>query len=142
MSENRRTILTNLKTLLSNVTGVTTVKRSYMPVDILNYKEADLPLVNLIEPPEEAWQETTSQHAVQLLDIDLKIHFVSWAEDPSATYETLTKNIRDAIGADFELGGAASACWVVEVSKIDGQMPVYNYGMVLRCKYWLNQKTT
>jgi len=145
MSENRRSVLSNLATIMGTVTGVVTVARSTMPIDILNYKEAELPLLNIVEPEEDTWTDSTSQRAVMVLEVSLQVWFVHWGEDPLAspnTYQSIMKAIRDKIGANFTLNNSASGVWVIKVSKIAGEFPVYSYGIDLRLKYYLDQQRT
>ena len=49
MAENRRDVLSGLETIIGEITSVTTVVRSYKAIDITNYKEADLPIINIKE---------------------------------------------------------------------------------------------
>jgi len=142
MAENRRDVLSGLETIIDAISEVTTTVRTYAPVDILNYKEAEMPLVNIIEPGEDTYQDMTSHRAIMSLGVVLKVWFVSWAEVPTSTYETLMKEIRDAIGANFTLGGAVDAAWVDGVTEISGEMPVYNYGISMQVRYYLNAAAT
>ena len=143
MTENRRDILAELKTVLEEITVVKTVVRSHMFIDITQYASAQLPLINMLEPSESAEQELTDRRATQLLEgPQLRVHFVEWAEIPSAAYEALVKAIRDKIGVKFKLNNKAIACWVKTISKTDGLMPVYFFDIELRLMYCLNQQDT
>ena len=139
---NRRDLLSTLKTALESVSGVTSVVRSYADIDILIYKSTELPLINVVEPLEDNFGEETARHSMQFLDLKLKVWFVSWAEVPTSTYETLMKNIRDKLGAEFTLSQTATACWITSIEKLEGEMPVYNFEMSLRAKYHLDQQST
>lgn len=141
MTLNRRDALATLKTKLEEISEVKTVVRSYMEIDITNYKTADLPLINIIEPAEEAEEQMTSMRAIMELLVRLKVWFVDWAEDPDVTiYETLIKKIRDKIGANFKLDNTVTGVWVLDVSLVDGELPVYNIEIGLAMKYYLSQQ--
>lgn len=143
MSENRRDVLANLKTALEAVPGVTTVVRTYTPLDLpALYSESDLPLIELQEPDESDENEMTGRRAIAFLAVEAIVHFVDWDGTPDSTYETLMKNIRDAIGNDFNLNGKSVATWITGVTKIDGELPLYFYGLTFNCEYYLNQLST
>ena len=142
MAENRRDVLSGLETIISEITSVTTVVRSYKAIDITNYKEADLPLINIIEPAEDTHQDMTSHRAIMLLDVELKVWFVSWAESSADAYETLMKGIRDKIGANFTLDDTVDAAWIDSVTEISGEMPVYSYGISMQIHYYLDATST
>ena len=142
MADNRRDVLSGLETIIDEISEVTTVVRSYREVDILNYKEAELPLVNIIEPDEDTYQDMTSNRAIMSLGVMVKVWFVSWAEVPTSTYETLMKKIRDKIGANFTLDDTVDAAWIDSVTAIEGEMPVYNYGISMQIRYYLNATAT
>jgi len=144
-SQNRRTILAALKTILEELapTYITTVVRTYTEIDITNYLTADLPLIEIQEPEESAETEMTNRRSIQNLEATLRVWFVDWAEDPDATiYETLMKQIRDKIGAQFKLDNSAIADWVGAIPKLCGEMPVWNFSMGLLLRYYLNQQAT
>lgn len=141
MADNRRDILSNLATVV-DITEVTTVVRSYVAVDILNYKEAELPLINIIEPAEDTDQDMTSHRQIMSLEVALRVWFVSWAEIPTGTYETLVKEIRDAIGANFNLDDALDAVWIDSISIVEGELPVYHFDMSLLTRYYLDAQNT
>lgn len=142
MADNRRDVLSGLETIIDEISEVTTVKRSYREINILNYKEEDLPLVNIFEPAEDTHQDMTSHRSIMLLNIMLRVWFVSWAEDSADAYETLMKKIRDKIGANFTLGGTVDAAWIDSVTSIEGEMPVYSYGISMQIRYYLNAQAT
>jgi len=142
MAENRRAILSALKTLLESVTGVTTVVRSYGELDVAQYQASDLPLIEIEEPSESTDEDSTGRRAIMLLEAKLKVWFVDWNDIPQSTYETLMKNIRDDVGSGFTVSGSAVACWITVVSPIKGELPVFNFEMSLRLKYYLNQLNT
>jgi len=142
MAENRRTLLANLETALGTVTGITTVLRHYINLDITQYAEAELPLVAIKEPAEENDQELTGRRAMVTLDLNIRLYFVSWGIAPTGTYETLMKSIRDKIGGDFNLTSSSVATWVTDVSAIDGDMPLYFVDIGLRSLYYLKQQAT
>ena len=148
-SQNRRTILAALKTILEELapTYITTVVRTYTEIDITNYLTADLPLIEIQEPEESAETEMTNRRSIQNLEVNLRVWFVDWAEDPDATiYETLMKQIRDKVGSKFALCvdsvPSAIANWVGRVSKVEGEMPVWHFTMDLILRYYLNQQAT
>jgi len=140
MAENRRDILSYLKTLLESVVGVTTVVRTFKDIDITNYNENELSLIQIKEPSESSKEEMTSMRAIQDLEVQLKIFFVVWGENPTTAYETLTKNIRDKIGNDFKLGNYAIKILIEDISLIDGEIPLYWYFINLDIEYYLNQR--
>ncbi|MHA1386760.1 MAG: hypothetical protein ACTSR3_23640, partial [Candidatus Helarchaeota archaeon] len=129
-----------LATIVDNISEVKTVVRSYLDIDVVNYKESELPLVNIREPSEESYESMTSQRSIMDLKIVLRVYFVSWNETPTTTYETLVKKIRDAIGENFTLNGKASGTWVDTISALDGNLPVYFFDIELTCRYYLNEK--
>lgn len=139
---NRRDALAGLKTTLEELAPATiiTVVRTYTEIDITEYNRADLPLIEIQEPEEDADTEMTGQRSIQNLMVKLKVWFFDWAVDPDATiYEALMKAIRDKIGANFKVGNTVIACWVGRISKIGGEMPVWNFETDLVMKYYLNQ---
>jgi ERCC4-related helicase len=152
MAFNRRDILSNLKTILEGVTGITTVVRSYglnavearanEGMDISQYASTDLPLIDINEPMESADEELTSRRSVMFLETYLRVWFVDWNDQPQTTYETLMKRIRDAIGNNFTVNSTATACWVISVSAISGELPLFYYDIGLRLKYYLDQTAT
>lgn len=144
MALNRRDILAQLETILGTTTGIQTVVRSYGEegIDITQYAEADLPLIDIIEPAEDNDEEMTSRRSVQFLDTVLRVHFVDWNDDVQSTYETHVKNIRDKLGAGFKVNDTATACWVVAISRVLGEVPVWFLEMELRVKYYLDQQNT
>jgi len=142
MAENRRSILSNLETALGNVSGVNTVLRFYTNLDVTQYTEAELPLIAVKEPGEENDTEMTGRRAMVSIDLMIRLYFVTWGINPTSTYETLVKNIRDEIGEDFHLNNKSVATWVTSVSDIDGDMPLYSVDIGLRCLYYQNQQAT
>ena len=147
---NRRDILSSLKTILESVDGIITVVRSYginttktranEGIDITQYSSTDLPLIDMNEPPEPTDEESTARHSVMLLDIELRVWFVDWTDQPQSSYETLMKNIRNKIGDNFKVNNTATACWVTDISDIKGELPLFYYDITLRVKYYLDQR--
>lgn len=143
MTENRRTLLASLKTVLEAVTGITTVVRHYAEVlDVSKYKEADMALIAIHEPSEVAEEELTSMRAMQWLEIKLRVYFMDWELVVGATYETLLKNIRDAIGADPRLNSSTVFTYVGSISAVEGEMPLYSFTVELKSRYYLDQTST
>lgn len=145
MAQNRRTILAALKTILEELSPayVKTVVRTYTEIDITNYLTADLPLIEIQEPAEDSDEEMTSRRSIRNLEVVLRVWFFDWAEDPDTViYETLMKQIRDKIGAEFKIDNTAIADWVGSVSVIAGEMPVWNFSMALILRYYLDQQAT
>lgn len=135
-------ILSAMADIFSEVVGVETVTRSFKDADVSGYDEADLPLVEIQEPWESPDVEATGRRQVMLLDVKIRIWFANWCEEPNLVYEGLLKAIRDTVGSNFNLNGTATACWVTEVSKVEGETPLYHFDITLRTKYWLNQQET
>ena len=142
MALNRRTILANLKTVLSEITEVKTVVRSFVDLDIKKYSETELPLISIREPAESPDDELVSMRAMQNLELKLRIYFVYWDAFPLSSYETLTKAIRDKIGSNFTLNSSATKVLVTTVSEIRGEIPLYDFDIVVDIKYYLNQTLT
>lgn len=142
MSLNRRAALAQLATNLGAVAEVMTVVRHYAELDITQYTEAELPLIGIKEPGESPDEEMTSMRAVMNLETKLRVYFVCWGINPTATYETLVKAIRDKIGSDFTLTLTATKSLVTDISEIDGEMPLYFFDMDISIKYYLNQQAT
>jgi len=142
VQQNRRALLTQLAAnlTLGLISEVVTVVRSYMPLEISNYASTDLPLIEIQEMDEEIAEDMISQRQMRSIDIVLRVWFVSWAETPAAAYETLMKNIRNTIAADFTLSGKATECRVGSVSKPAGEMPLYSFEIGLRVHYYLDEK--
>lgn len=151
MALNRRAALAKLKTILEEITEIKTVVRSYggrtvrgagdlESFDITSYTSAQLPLIEIQEPAEDTEQQNTSMRAIMALECTLKLWFVSWAEIPTSAYETLIKKIRDKIGANFKLDNTVTGIWVIEISLVSGELPVYNIEIELAMKYYLNQQ--
>lgn len=143
MSENRRDLLANLKIALEAVTGVTTVVRHYAEeLDVSKYKERDMPLIAIHEPSEAAEEELTSMRAMMWLEVSLKVYFMDWELVVGSTYETLLKNIRDAIGADPRLNSSTVFTYVGDISAVIGEMPLYSFTIELKSRYYLDQTST
>lgn len=151
MALNRRAALAMLKTKLEEITEVKTVVRSYggrtvrgtadiESFDITNYITTELPLIEIQEPAEETEQQNVGMRAIMELACTLKLWFVSWAEIPAGAYETLVKKIRDKVGANFKLDNTVTGVWVIGVSLVSGELPVYNIEIELAMRYYLNQE--
>jgi len=141
----RRTVLAALKTILEEITEISTVVRVYLEADfdITQYTVASLPLVAIPEPLEETEKEMTSQRSIMTLVTRLVVYFVDWAIDPdSALYETLVKRIRDKIGVNFTLNNTATETRVMSVSSVLGTMPIYNFMIDLEMRYYLSEQAT
>jgi len=142
MQLNRRDLLSQLATTLVTTSGVTTVVRCYEELDMLNYTEAQLPLIEILEPAENVGQQLVSRRQMIAVRAELKVHFVSWAETPTSTYETLMKNIRNKIAESFTLNQKATGVWVTSIGPIQGVLPVYWFMMGLVTKYYLDEQDT
>lgn len=142
---NRRDVLGQLKEVLSAITEIKTVVRTYLEgeFDITQYAIEDLPLIAIPEPAEDTEEEMTSQRSMMALATKLRVFFVDWAIEPNATkYESLIKNIRDTIGANFNLNDTATEARIMSVTSVLGTMPVYNFVMDLEVRYYLNEQIT
>jgi hypothetical protein len=139
MQLNRRDLLAQLAATLAGTTGVTTVVRCYETLDILNYTEAQLPLIEIVEPAENVEQQLVSRRQIIAVRLELRVWFVSWAEIPTSTYESLMKNIRNKMAESFTLQQKATGCWVMSIGPIQGTLPVYNFTIGLRMKYYLDE---
>jgi len=139
-SLNRRNILAGLETILKTITSVKAVVRSYMPVDIEQYATTSLPLIEIREPAESPDAEMTSRRQIVNMDTAIRVFFLSWAESPAVAYESLVKEIRNKVGVNFNVSGTATACWVVGVGQVNGEMPLYQFSMTLRVRYYLNEQ--
>ena len=137
MAQNRRSILAALATISHGVTAVNTVRRVHAPIDITQWAEAELPLVEIEEPAESADTELTNMRQMVFLDIKLTVWFVLWGESPTSTSEKLETDIRNAIGNNFTLNCTAVCAWVTNVAKVDGEMPLYHFEISVRLKYYL-----
>lgn len=138
-------VLIALKSVLNELVisgDIKTVVRVYsQEFDITQYAKADLPLIAIPEPVEDTDEECTSQMSMMALGAKLLVYFLDWAMDPDATkYELLKKKIRDKIGANFNLNGAAEECRVADISLVLGTMPVYNFIIDLEMKYYMSEK--
>lgn len=144
MALNRRDILAELETILGTISGITTVVRSYNKegIDITQYADSDLPLIDLIEPAESNDEEMTSRRSIQFLEIVLRVYFVDWNDKIQSTYEAYIKNIRDKIGLEFKVNNTVTACWIIDISKVAGEVPVWYLDITLNVKYYLNQLST
>ena len=139
MKLNRRDIGSNVASVLQALTEVKNVVRSNARLDISNYYETDLPLIEIKEAAETPDVELTSQRQMSFLDLTLRVYFVEWGEFPNSTYETLIKKIRNIIGNNFTLNETANGAWVVGVGEIQGAMPLYYLDLDCRVKYYLEQ---
>lgn len=137
-SLNRRDALSNLATILATTTGITTVVRTYGDIDITKYSSTQLPLIEVQEPEETPDEEMTSMKQIAFLDLILKVWFVTWGMAPTSTYEDFVKAIRNKIGANFKLNDTATGCWVISVTKVEGEMPLFHFNISLRLKYYLD----
>lgn len=142
MTHNRRELLAELKTSLESTTGVVTVVRCYEDLDILNYAEASLPLIEIKEPAESVAQQMVGRQQIIRMGLSLRVWFVSWAEIPTSTYETLMKNVRDKIAGNFTLSQKATGVWVTDIGPIQGMLPVYWFQVGLMAKYCLEEINT
>jgi len=143
MSQNRRDLLAELKTVLEEISEVKTVRRSYTDVDVsAYYLENELPLIVIKEPAEDVNEDLTSQRDMMNLDLKLQVYFVTWENEPSSTYETLVKVIRNKIGNNFNLNNKATGMWINTISTISGELPVYWFEIGLLARYYLNEKST
>lgn len=152
MAQNRRDVLSSLKTILEGISGIETVVRSYISqvhvdvptegLDISLYSSSDLPLIEVMDPDEETYQELTSHRAMMQLFVKLRVWFVDWNIDVQSAYETIMKNIRDGIGDEFKVDNKAVECRVDNISAPSGSLPVRNFQMDLELRYYLNEKNT
>jgi len=140
MSLNRRSVLSNLASILATTSGITTVVRTYRDIDITKYASAGLPLLELQEPEEAPDEEMTSMMQIAFLDMKARVWFITWGETPTSTYEALVQAIRNKIGANFRLNETATGCWVINVTKVEGEMPLFHFDISLRLKYYLDLK--
>jgi len=113
-----------------------------MDIDITQYNITDLPLVAIKEPEEDTDEEMTSQRSLMSLTTRLRVYFVYWGEDPSSTYKTLIRGIRNKIGASFTLSNNVTEARVSEMTAVLGTLPVYYVELELEMKYYLNEKST
>jgi hypothetical protein len=139
---NRRDLLAALQTLLTSVTGVTTVVRTHTAIDLTQYLSTQLPMVEIIEPAENTDQELTGRRQMVAFDLSLNVHFLVWGNSPVTAYETLVKNIRDKIGSDFCLGGKATGVWVTATRAPEGEYPLFKFVIDLTAKYYLDETST
>ena len=141
MSLNRRAAIAGIATILDEITNLTVV-RTYGDVDMSLYNEADLPLANVVEPAEDIFENESTQRSMMSIDTRVRVYFVTWGINPSATYESLVKAIRDKIGEHFTLDQTATKCQVESISGISGEMPLYYFDVTLEVRYHLNEKST
>lgn len=142
---NRRDVLGQLKEVLAAITEIKTVVRTYLEgeFDITQYAIEDLPLIAIPEPAEDTEEGMTSQRSIMALVTKLRVFFVDWAIEPNVTkYESLVKNIRDTMGANFTLNDTATEARIMSVTSVLGTMPVYNFVMDLEVRYYLNEQVT
>ena len=144
MAQNRRSILTAFAALIDAISQVTTVVRSYRPVDITQYTQAELPLINIIEPAEEPEEHLTSMKEMAWLNLNMRLYFLNWGETPDATYGGLVKAIRDKIGNNFKVSNTATSALIDSISAIGegSEMPLYWMDFEVAIKYYLDEKIT
>lgn len=136
---NRRAALSQLATTLDTVvTELKTVVRTLQPLDITQYSNSQLPLLEIREPAELPNEELTSMRQLAELTTVLRLYIVVWGESPTTTFENLIKAIRDAIGSNFRLEDKSNAAWVVEVSQVEGRMPLYWIELGVKLLYYLD----
>ncbi len=144
MAQNRRSVLTAFAALMDAIAVVTTVVRTYRPVDIKQYTRAELPLINIVEPEEEPEDHLTSMREIAMLTLNMRLYFVHFAEIPDPTYGGLVKAIRDKIGNNFRVSNTATSALIDSITVIseDSTMPLYWMDFEVAIKYYLDEQST
>jgi len=143
MALTRRATLAAFATLMEEISEITTVVRSLRPIDPKQYAQAELPLLNIVEPEEDVKEEEIGMHSLQELTLDgFRLYFLNWGETPSATYETLIKRVRDKLGDNFKVSNTATAALIGSISAVQGRMPLYWVDVEVRIEYYMAQTNT
>ena len=144
MALNRRNVLASFATLMDAISQVTTVVRTYRPVDVTHYTQAQLPLLNIIEPGEEPQAHLTSMREMAELDLNMRLYFVHFGETPDATYGGLIKAIRDKIGNNFKVSEYATSALIESITVVmeESEMPLYWMDFQVVIRYYLDEKNT
>lgn len=144
MALNRRSILAAFAVLMNAIGAVTTVVRTYRPVDIKQYTRAQMPLINIVEPAEEPEEHLTSMREMAWLTLNMRLYFLHWGETPDPTYGGLVKAIRNKIGGNFRVSNTATSALIDSITVIseDSSMPLYWMDFEVAIKYYLDEKNT
>jgi len=144
MAQNRRSVLTAFAALMDAISQVTTVVRSYAPINIGQRTQAELPLINIMEPAEEPEEHLTSMREMAWLNLNMRLYFLHFEETPDAAYGGLVKAIRDKIGNNFRVSNTATSALVDSISAIGegSEMPLYWMDFEVAIKYYLDEKVT
>jgi len=144
MAQNRRSVLAAFEALMGAISQVTTVVRSYSPIDITQRTQAELPLINIMEPAEEPEEHLTSMREMAWLTLNMRLYFVHFEETPDAVYGGLVKAIRDKIGNNFRVSNTATSALIDSISAIGegSEMPLYWMDFEVAIKYYLDEKIT
>lgn len=144
MAQNRRSVLAAFAVLMDTISQVTTVVRTYRPIDIKQRVQADLPLLNIVEPEEEPEDHLTSMREIAWLTLNMRLYFVHFAEVPDPTYGGLVKAIRDKIGNNFRVSNTATSALIESITTIseDSMMPLYWMDFEVAIKYYLDEQST
>ena len=144
MAQNRRSVLAAFAILMDAISQVTTVVRTYRPIDITQRVQADLPLLNIIEPDEEPEEHMTSMREMAWLTLNMRLYFLHWEETPNPTYGGLVKAIRDKVGDSFRVSNTATSALIESITTIseDSEMPLYWMDFEVAIKYYLDEQNT
>ena len=128
----RNTALDELKSILSTVSGVNTVVRTFDGVDITTRTQSELPLIDIQEPSSSIVKEREkSPLRLTTLELTVRVYFLAWADSVTSSYETLLSAIRTKIASNHTLNNKCSYCEVVTISEVKGEMPLYHFDMIL-----------
>ncbi len=124
----RSVILTELATILSGVTGITTVKlvnniEDKYPIDLL---DTELPAVKIIVP-EESVQYETNMHAMNRIRPELHLYAIDWSKDSITAEEDALEALRNALGENYNISGTAINIDILKVFKEKSTYPITHF---------------
>jgi hypothetical protein len=133
MSDSRRkSILAQLAVVLKT-TGIRTVYVSGGDLDLTSFRIAELPVVNVVIRS-EAPQHEKSMHAIWLVRADAKVSFVEEITGSETLRDSLTKEIKDALGGDITLQETCIECRISNIS-YGGAFPLWDITLSLDIVY-------
>ena len=131
MSTTRQQIADYLKTLLDTATVKTVVTTNSGGAGLTDYREIDVPLVEIFIG-EEIPQYEVGRHALVVDGARVVVHYLS--DGAIEEQELLIGEIKDALGGDPTLGGLVEMVNIVRIEP-GGEYPLYNITFILSVEY-------
>ena len=137
----RQNILNGLRDLLTEITEFTTITivnnlDDKYPYDI---RTENLPAIKIISN-QEAIHYSPGHQARNVTFIDLYMYAIQWDKENTEYEENLVKLIRDKLGSDISLKGAAGNTDIKSVIKLEVDYPLITYKFNLAVSYVCSTK--